>query len=326
MKITYEKILEILNSKFKLVKGKKKSYFLDDSERIVATVDKNLITMFYDFPKHSREIWNHEGKVAVAFVKNFNVNGQICDVVCTHGLCGACNDFTLHDNYFIDDTNNTEMRYLLDVNDNSLQKKFESLSYEEKIDVLETFTGAKFTGANISGIQLFPSSERYRLGNCGHLTAKNGIAKFDIFGQVEVNNIVISKKDSFDLNIIDLKNEYQSVNYKKVYDFYREKYAWYYSPNGYAFSEDIRAFIDRRKNSTVDEDAIHFSQPRYDLLDEIYINGKQSLNSKRMQMIYTLKSLLKIKRTSAVNYVSSHYDFQLRNCDLTNQRAKTRKN
>ena len=77
MVIASEMIFSALNSKFNLVTSEKKNYFLDDSQRILATIDKNLIVMFYDIPSLSREIWNHKGKVAIAFARNFNVDDQI---------------------------------------------------------------------------------------------------------------------------------------------------------------------------------------------------------------------------------------------------------
>lgn len=326
MKLTYEKIFTILYSKFELVVGKEKNYFLDEKQRIVATWDRklSLITMFYDFPKHSKEIWNHYGKVAIGFAKDFNVNGQICDIFCIDGLCGALNDFIMKEDFSIDMMNNSEMRYLLDDNKNSLQKQFELLSYNKKVSILESLTGATFKGASIEDIQLFKESEKYALGNCGYLTARNGLASFEICGIVKVKNIVVnSKKDGYDVNIINFKNIQKKPNYKQVYDYYRSKNDWYYEA-GYntVGSDKTRAFIERRSYSTVDADAIHIPKDAYNfMLDPIYEKDNQSLNAKKLQMIHDLSLLLKNKK-EATEYVTSHYNFNLRKCDLKRQRIK----
>lgn len=317
MYITYERIFSILNSKFNLVTGQKKYYFLDKSNRIVASIDGNLITMFYDYQDHSREIWNHHGKVAITFAKNFNVNGQLCDILCIDGLCGACNDFVMNRDFFIKTTNNEEIRHLLDNHGNSLQKQFESLNYKEKIAVLEKVKGATFKGANISGIQLFGDNTKYKLGNCGHLSSANGIASFDICGEMQIHNIIVNNKmvDGFDINIINFKNICQKPNYEEVYNFYRQENDWCYN-FGYntVNSEKTRAFTERRRYSTVDENSIHF--PKSELLDPIYENGTQS----QLQMLYILNSLL--DKQEAEKYISSHYNFNIRNFDLNKQKVK----
>lgn len=319
--ITYEKIFSILNSKFELVMGKQKNYFLDYEQRIVATIDKNSITMFYDFPEESREIWNHYGKVAITFVKNFNVNGQICDVLCINGLCGAANDIIIDENFSIDRTNNIEMRNLLHNDKKSLQQQFEDLGYGKRILILKKLIGANFKGARIDDIQLFESSEEYMLGNCGYLSSNDGVASFDIGGIVKFNNMVTNRiyKDGYDINIINFKSIYQKVNYGEVYDFYRRKNDWYYNA-GYktAGSLETRNFTERRKTSTVDVDSIHIS--KY-MLDIIYNNRSKSLNAKRLQMIYILNLLLNDKKKSE-DYISSSYNFSVRNCDIIKQKVK----
>lgn len=329
MKLTYEIIYSILNSKFKLVKGEEKDYFLDDLGRIVATIDTNLITMFYSFPPLSGEIWNHEGKVAVAFAHNFNVNGRLCDVFVIDGLCGAFNDFRMHEDFFIDEINNSEMRYLLNNDKNSLQKQFETMSYKDRITLLGASTGANFTGANIKGIQIFEDGEKYSLGSCGQLSSHNGLASFDICGVVKVDNMVVNKEryGSYDINIINCNNV-KDPNYKEIYKYYRRENDWHYDKEGgynTCGSAEIRAFTERRKYSTIDKTAFHISTPTknvFDLmLDPIYKNDNQSLNAKRLQMIYTLNLLVNNKKLSS-EYVSSHYNFNVRNCDLVRQRTK----
>lgn len=192
MKLTYERISSILNSKFNIIEGEQKHYFVDKTNKVVATFDNNLntITMFYDFPDHSREIWNHDGKVAIIFAKDFTVNGNLCDILCIDGLCGASNDFILYKNYYIEIMNNSEMRYLFEKK-KTLQKLFATLSYKKRISVLE-----KFTGANIEGIQLFPDGEDYALGNCGNLSSENGIANFYICGVIKVKDMVVNRKEN----------------------------------------------------------------------------------------------------------------------------------
>ena len=323
MKLTYNMIFRILQKNFTMIAGREKNYFIDNSQRIAATFDKELstITMYYSFEKNSYEIWNHHGKVAIAFARDFNVNNKICDVICIEGLCGAYNDFYLEEDFCLETTNNSEMRYLFE-KEVSLQKKFEAKSYQEKIAILEAYTGAKFSGANIEGIQLFPDSDKYALGNCGSLSSKNGIASFDICGEIEVENMKINQqRDGYDVNIINCKGQQKDTNYKDVYAFYRRKNDWNYK-EGYntAGSYETRDFTERRKNSTIDQEAIHISKV---FLDAVYEKEKQSLNAKRLQMIYALNVLLNDKDL-ARKYVETNYAFNTRICDLKKQRIKRR--
>lgn len=324
MKITYDKIFSILNSNFKLVNGQRKNYFLDNSNRIVATIDENLITMFYDFPELSREIWNHEGKVAIAFARNFNINGQLCDILLIDGLCGTFNDFIMNKDFFINITTNSEMRCLLGNHENSLQKQFEELSYEEKIAILKKVKGADFTGAKIDGIKLFSDGAEYKLGNCGYLSSTNGIASFNICSEIKVDNMVVNKKQNgIDINIIDVKKTKKKANYSELYNLYRQENDWYYNL-GYktAGSLETRAFTERRRYATVDKDAIHITkQVIKDAFDPIYEKSNQSLNAKRLQMLYILNLFLENKKESE-NYVSSHYNFNIRNCDFRKLKVK----
>ncbi len=309
-----------------MVSGKKKNYFIDKEERIVATIDKNLssITMFYSYRQHSRNIWNHHGKVAIIFARDFNVNEKCCDILCIEGLCGACNDFELYEDYYLGTTNNEEMRNLLE-KEISLQNQFETKPYQEKITILETLKGAKFTGANIKGIQLFEDSEKYALGNCGFLFSKNGIAEFDICGVIKIENMVVNQQDNgYDINVINIKGTKENTNYEEIYNFYRNENDWHYK-DGFntSGSYETRAYTERRKYSTVDKEAIHIDEStlKMILLDEIYEKKSKSLNSKRLCMINTLSQLLHNKKV-AEEYVATHYDFAIRNCELKRQRVK----
>ena len=146
----YDMILNTLISKFKYVEGKKKNYFFDEDECLVATVDQKSITMFYSFPKCNREIFNHKGRVAVSFVKDFNLNGDVCDIIYISGLCGACNDVRVHEDYAIStDVNNEIWDYLPDYDDDECDKKF---------------------------------------GNCGYLTSQDSHVSFDICELIHFKN------------------------------------------------------------------------------------------------------------------------------------------
>lgn len=78
--------------------------------------------------------------------------------------------------------------------------------------------------------------------------------------------------------------------------------------------------VEKRKDSTVDRNFIYIPESM-SVLETFYENGNHSLNAKRLQMIYTLNSLLDDKRKSK-DYVLSHYNFNTRNCDLVKQKVK----
>lgn len=322
MEINYDIIYGILNSKFNLVKGEIKDYFFNNSQQVVATVDKNLITMFYSFPEGSREIWNHHGIVIIGFAKDININGISCDILCINGLCGDRNDFVLNGNSIINTIHNSEMLNILNGNKTSLQSLFESLTDSEKVAVFEIITDAKAKGANLEGVLLFDDGSYQKIGSCGNLSLENGLASFDICGILKLNNMVVTNKAyySYDINIIKFKK----VNYDEIYKFYSKKNDWYYN-NSYktCSSAETRAFTERRKYSTVDSDSVHISYPdelKY-LLDTIYESGNRSLNSKRLQMIYVLSIILNDKR-KAMSYIDSYYNFNIRKCDLNKQKEK----
>lgn len=309
MRATYDEIVSVLNAHFHLVKGEEKDYFFDDAKRVVATIDENLITMFYDFPKCSSKLWTNIGKVAVAFARNFNVNGHICDVLCIDGLNGTCNDLTMKKNCTIYATNNSEISYrLLDDDKDSIRIK----------KILKEFESSIISGVaikplfNIDDIQLLDDRDGYKLGNCGNILVINGFASFDINGALKFDKVVVSPIDS---NVIDLKNIYPRLNCKEVYSLYRRENGYY------SFGYRTASLAEKRK-STVGVDSVHIiTDDTLSTLDAIYKNGDQSLNAKRLQMIYMLNILLNDKRKST-DYVCSHYDFNVRKCDLTRQRVK----
>ena len=102
----FDYILEILRLNFKEVQSSKKNYFINENNEIVATMGKNIITMYYKVDGGT--IWNHSGFAVVAIAKDFcfdnkkTGNSFIADAMLIKGLCGSCNDAELIGNYFLD--------------------------------------------------------------------------------------------------------------------------------------------------------------------------------------------------------------------------------
>ena len=341
----YNQIYTILSSQFELKKGNKKNYFYDKDGQVVATVDKKSITMYYDFPECSHEIWNHKGKVVVTFVRDFNVNGKICDIFFVDGLCGACNDVEVHEDYSIDTTANNELC------DNQLQQMFNILNPAKKIEVFEAITGCKATGANLENACLFDSNEK--LGNCGTITSSNGLASFDICGLIHVKNCYVAqyigpeRSQNYDekhINIVHESGEKTYTDYRSIYLYYRKKHNWYYT-DGYncAGSCNTRAYVCRKQSQTVDDEAIHkdlkISLPviSEEMINQIFDSyPKRSLNSIRLQIIREINDYLAsfkannnrseyIKMYAYVNKLLNRYNFNQRKVDIARKNGKVKK-
>jgi len=255
----YSIIFNILSSKFTFVENDDKSYFYDRNGAVVATVTDNAITMFYSFPECSHEIWNHEGKVAITFVKDFNVNDKVCDIFYIHGLCGACNDIEVVKDFAIDTVPNYNMG-----KKDPRQEFIDNLSNEEKIKLFEKATGCIATGANLEGAHFF--GKKPELGNCGKLVSKNGYADFDICGIITIKNCKVSgygdryrEENSKNQSINLVKYSYtKETDYKEIIEYYMKKYKWNYTVGiNNAGTPDVMRFVNERRYSTINKRGIN---------------------------------------------------------------------
>ena len=171
-------------------------------------------------------------------------------------------------------------------------------------------TGASFKGAKIDGIKLFTS----KIASCGQIHSSNGIASIKISDEMVIDNIKVNKKyDGFDLNVININGINPNFDYKKVYNFWRQKNDWAYTP-GFNKSESYqtREWTERRKKSTVDKDAIFYiGNPYSHILDPIYYDSKSSLNARRLQMKYVLSQI-----ASNPDEILKDYNFNIREVDV----------
>ena len=317
MKISYDSILNLLNKNYSVISKDKKNYFINDKGEIVASYNKNSISMFFDFPAESREIWNHEGRVVLTFAKDFQVNSYVADVLFLEGLCGATNDTEVIENYAYFTVNNHE---LYNINgDNKLQEKFDSLPYEERIKILEEITGASFKGAKIDGIRLFKPEKETTYGSCGFIYSKNGIADITILDEIYIHNIKVCDivdHLNFVVNVINVKEINEDFDFDRVYEFWRKKNDWYYNSD----EQDLTKWTERRKDSTIDESEINIvGNPYKCLLDPIYYNSKGSINTRKLKM----KAILsRIAPNSKIPSILDSYDFNLRSVDVKKQLKK----
>lgn len=108
-----EKIQTVLSKKYTHIVKNGRTYFVDDNYNVVASSDDKSITMYFDFKKCSREIWNHNGKVIVTMISDFRVNDKTADVLIVDGLCGAYNDAIVTEDYAFKSGTNYTLRYEL---------------------------------------------------------------------------------------------------------------------------------------------------------------------------------------------------------------------
>lgn len=94
-----DKIQAVLSKKYNHIMKNGRTYFVDDNYNVVASYDDKSITMYFDFKKCSREIWNHYGKVMVTMISDFRVNDKTADVLIVNGLCSACNDAIITEDF-----------------------------------------------------------------------------------------------------------------------------------------------------------------------------------------------------------------------------------
>ena len=270
MTIDYDRILNQLNKKYTVISKKKKNYFINNKEEVVATYDDHSISMFFEFPENSEEIWNHEGMVVATFAKDFQVNDKIADIIILEGLVGTCNDTEIIDNYAYLQCNNNELKNLFDT--------------------------------------------KTKIAPCGQIYSSNGIASIKISDEMVIDNIKVNKKDDgFDLNVININGINPNFDYKKAYDFWRQKndrkYTIGFNRRG---SYETREWTERRKKSTVDKDSIFYiGNPYSHILDPIYYDSKSSLNARRLQMKYVLSQI-----TSNPDEILKGYDFNIREVDV----------
>ena len=329
MKVTYDSILNLLSKKYSVISKEKKNYFVNENGEVVASYNKDYISMLFDFPACSREIWNHEGKVVVTFAKDFQVNSYVADVIILEGLCGTENDTEVIGNRTYSTISNEE---IYNINGKSpLQEKFESLPYEEKIKMLEEITGATFTGANIDGLRIsFGDEKEPTYGSCGFINSNNGIANIEIYGEkdIDIRNIKVSDHmfhNDFVVNVMNIKAKSKNFDYNNVYEFWRKKNDWYYTiGRKNVSSPSIIKWTERRRYSTVDKSAINIvGNPYKTYLDPVYYNSKISMNARRLQMMSMLSELVPKRKIASI---MDSYDFNLRNIDVNKQLRKRNNN
>lgn len=314
--VDYNSILNILDQKFRLVRKKEKNYFVNDRDNVVASYDDNSITMYFQFPKSDVEIWNHDGIVVATFVRDFQVNELIADVIIVEGLTGSANDTKIIKNYgYLPFRNNEVFK-------DSKQSQFERLSYDEKIKVLEYLTGAKFTNSIIDGIKLFEE----KFASCGEITASNGFASIRLSEEMEIKNIKVNTSFvGFDLNILNVNGINKDFNFEEVYNFWRNIYDWNYTTGkNFVSSAEIIEWTERRKESTVDSESINYVHPvNWDILDQMYYDSKGTVYSRRLMMKHFLSQYFS---ENDINMFMKKYSSNQRQIDIKKERTKKLRN
>ena len=341
----YNTIYNILESKFNFVKGNRKDYYCNSLGQVVASIDNNSITMFYDFPKNSTELWNHHGKVVATFVKNFNINGVVSDVFYVTGLVGTTNDAMVHEDYFLDLSVNE------DIVNNKMIQKIEELPRNEQIELLKQMTNLRREKDLIE--KLYEDGESLKLGSCGTMRAEDGFASFDICGLIHINNcrianwdrdnirnsfaVPINKNESY-LNLVRVNGKKDYVDYNLVYDFYRNQYEWAYcSGIDTRGSDAIREYVESRKNMTVDERclfknlSISFNENALtDLRDKVEylysMSGVRSTNAVKLQIMREIQcDINRIKQLASSANVTVNANGLIKNLDFNKRKVDIRK-
>ena len=268
----------------------------------MASYDKNSISMYFN--NISREcILNHHGVVVVTFVRDFQVNSALADVIIVEGLCGAYNDTKIVGNYAYLTTVNTELRSIY--GQNSEQKWFDSLSYEKRIMILKQLKGADFSGANIDGVLLFDSDSETKYGSCGNISVSSGLAEIIICDEIILKNVKINDLPvGFIVNVINVKGYNLNFDFDVVYQFWRERNGWNYTiGRENVSSPNIIKWTERRKNGTVDTSSINVLKEQ--IFDPIYKGASVLLDSRKF---FVTTILGKIFPQYQVNEMMKEYD------------------
>lgn len=243
MNLTYQLLYETLAKKYNLNQRNGNYCFTDDNGNVVAIIDFNKIVMYYHVAPEI--IWNHKNTVAVAFVKDLNVNGKLCDVISIFGLCGSINDISIIKNFGI----------VQDCNTAIFSSSYDYEKHEELEQSLKEISDN--TSINISRVIFNEMKESF--GSCGTLEVKNDKVNLEICNKIYINNLSYSKSswEGLDINIINIKNKV-STNYDEIYAYYRKENDWYYNA-GYdnVDSAQMRQFTEAKKYSTFDKSKIH---------------------------------------------------------------------
>lgn len=275
MEITYDKILNALKSKYHVVERNNHLYLVDDNARFVASYDENKISMFLNFPSNNNEIFNHFGRIVVTFIRNFQVNNVVADIVVVHGLCGASNDVELTGDFACSTINN---------------KDFYFESIEEKEEFQNSLKIMNNNRQEINSSNNAPSSTlNSEFGTCGKIYVSNHIADIEIADSVRLNQInVLETEDDImpRVNVITVKGIKEDYDFSKVFEYWRKENDWFFNTDN-TRSDFVIEWTYRREFSTVDKNSINLVGNPFSYLYESLYNNKSPYDDNSLEVIKT---------------------------------------
>ena len=245
MNLTYKLLYSVLAKQYSLKQRNGQYCFTDNDNNVVAIIDDNKIVMYYHVS--SNIIWNHKNTVAIAFVKDLNVNGKLCDIISVFGLCGSVNDVTIIGNFGLEKSCNTAI-FASAEQDCEFKNGFGFEEYSVENDGI----------SNIFRRCIFDELKE-SFGSCGRLEVVDNQVNLNICESIYINNLTKSEDglDGLDINIINRKSDV-TTNYDEVYGYYRNLNDWYYGSGYKCINADkIRQFTEDKWHSTFAENKIH---------------------------------------------------------------------
>ena len=104
--MTYDELRKKLEGIFKFEEFNRRGYIYADNGSVVGTYDNKKITLFFNVEKliedtEESKIWKIVGKNALNIVKDYNVNGELCDIMNVTELVSDYNDTAVVGNFDI---------------------------------------------------------------------------------------------------------------------------------------------------------------------------------------------------------------------------------
>lgn len=271
-----DKIQAVLSKKYNHIMKNGKTYFVDDNYNVVASHDDKSITMYFDFKECSREIWNHNGKVIVTMISDFRVNDKTADVLIVEGLCGACNDAIITEDFAFRTGSNRTLRYELGEYSNNLGSCGE-LYCHDQLASINICNAIRFNNIRVSDL----SYDGFVVNIIGNQKENNNNDYSKVYKLWRKENdwyytYGVQTAGSYETRAWTERRNYSTVDSKDIYEV-----------KDYSIDEEL-AKINTFKNST--------SRSKHRTAQMEYELAKRSGNDKAKSLIYQRRANVNRRR------------------------------
>lgn len=200
MTVTYKKLLETIKLGNEVINKTNKNYILNEHNAIIASYDKNSISMYYRLPVINNNQIDYQ-IVLVTFVKNFKIYDKVADVIFTNILDDKYNDIEITDNIGYKKIYNPEINEIKKSNFMTNPKRL-LFEYPELVD----------NHINVT-------KELLRFDNCGNFYQLNKDTFDYVIGTHRFDNI-----DNTKINIINYKQAYNNYYRHEIEEYLFKTY------------------------------------------------------------------------------------------------------